>query len=732
MTDILSAPAAIAIRPLAGNIGAELGAVTPPPTSATRPWARSARRCCVHKVVFLRDQHLDYDSQVAFAQRLGSLTLGHPTLASPPGQPFLEEIDSRQGGAGELLAHRRDVRGPAAGVHAAAGRGHPAGRRRHDLGQHGHRLREPAPDLRDLADRLRIVHTNAYDYAATAGRAERTTDAAGPAPRSSSPASTRPSTRRSACTPRPASGRCCSAGSRARWPAFSPQAGRDLIRILQEYVTRPEHTVRWQWRAGDLAIWDNRATQHYAVFDYGSRAPPRRARHRGRPGSRSAWTGGPAWPSPARPRPTTPAARPDPGTATPEGGIMSTSADVSASRRKPVPVYKRKRRRIYGAVAAALPCRRGRGLGRDPRGGSAAGPLPSFTIAYGQGTVANSDSILDSGPALAKTIPAKLRFVPFDAGVTAIAEMRSGSLQAISGVGNPPVVGAIGTGSRDVVIAQSFDADALIVPASVTTAAQLAGKKVGVLVGSSEDYELRGWLGLEHLTSKVTVVGFASEQAAAAAYLGGSVSAAYVQAGPEAQLGRPGRPPAHQRRADRQARHPRPERGGRVAAAGQVRPGVVQKYVCAEVAATRRLTGPQSAKYLTQSARAQGVPGSSIVAATRAFPFIPLSQQLHWLGATASDTSSPIVRAYVQTGQFLVGQGRLTSAPPPRPSPRTWTRRSSRRPWPVTARRQRGPRPRAAGPPQPGPAWPARPPATSSPTAWARPSAGRPPDGGLR
>ena len=187
--------------------------------------------------------------------------------------------------------------------------------------------------------------------------------------------------------------------------------------------------------------------------------------------------------------------------------------------------------------------------------------------------MANSDSIIDSSPALAKTIPAQLRFVPFDAGVTAIAEMRSGSLQAISGVGNPPVVGAIGTGTAvTVVIAQSFDADALIVPASVTTAAQLAGKKIGVLVGSSEDYELRGWLGLEHLTSKVTVVGFASEQAAAAAYLGGSVAAAYVQAGPEAQLEQQGRPPAHQRRADRQARHPRPERGGGLAEAGQVRP----------------------------------------------------------------------------------------------------------------------------------------------------------------
>jgi alpha-ketoglutarate-dependent taurine dioxygenase len=50
---------------------------------------------------------------------------------------------------------------------------------------------------------------------------------------------------------------------------FTPQASRDLIRVFQEYITRPEHTVRWRWRAGDLAIWDNRATQHYAIADYG-------------------------------------------------------------------------------------------------------------------------------------------------------------------------------------------------------------------------------------------------------------------------------------------------------------------------------------------------------------------------------------------------------------------------------------------------------------------------------
>ena len=50
---------------------------------------------------------------------------------------------------------------------------------------------------------------------------------------------------------------------------FPADLSRAIIRTLQEYVTRPENTVRWHWRVGDVAIWDNRSTQHCAVVDYG-------------------------------------------------------------------------------------------------------------------------------------------------------------------------------------------------------------------------------------------------------------------------------------------------------------------------------------------------------------------------------------------------------------------------------------------------------------------------------
>jgi taurine dioxygenase len=42
----------------------------------------------------------------------------------------------------------------------------------------------------------------------------------------------------------------------------------ELFPLLQRHITRLENTVRWTWRDGDMAIWDNRATQHYAVADY--------------------------------------------------------------------------------------------------------------------------------------------------------------------------------------------------------------------------------------------------------------------------------------------------------------------------------------------------------------------------------------------------------------------------------------------------------------------------------
>lgn len=55
-----------------------------------------------------------------------------------------------------------------------------------------------------------------------------------------------------------------------------------VLRFLQEHLVRPEHVVRYRWRPGGLAIWDQRATVHYAVDDYGdARRVSRRVSLRG-------------------------------------------------------------------------------------------------------------------------------------------------------------------------------------------------------------------------------------------------------------------------------------------------------------------------------------------------------------------------------------------------------------------------------------------------------------------
>jgi len=41
-----------------------------------------------------------------------------------------------------------------------------------------------------------------------------------------------------------------------------------LLRYLFDYLSTPEFQYRHKWRENDLAIWDNRTSLHYALFDY--------------------------------------------------------------------------------------------------------------------------------------------------------------------------------------------------------------------------------------------------------------------------------------------------------------------------------------------------------------------------------------------------------------------------------------------------------------------------------
>jgi alpha-ketoglutarate-dependent taurine dioxygenase len=53
--------------------------------------------------------------------------------------------------------------------------------------------------------------------------------------------------------------------------------GNAVLKMLYDHMIAPEFLVRYRWSAGTLAFWDNRTTMHYGIYDYGE---ARRVMHR--------------------------------------------------------------------------------------------------------------------------------------------------------------------------------------------------------------------------------------------------------------------------------------------------------------------------------------------------------------------------------------------------------------------------------------------------------------------
>ncbi|MEN4770806.1 taurine dioxygenase [Duffyella gerundensis] len=66
-------------------------------------------------------------------------------------------------------------------------------------------------------------------------------------------------------------------GFTTRIKELSEKESDTLLHFLFAHITKPEFQVRWRWQENDVAMWDNRVTQHYANADY---LPARRIMHR--------------------------------------------------------------------------------------------------------------------------------------------------------------------------------------------------------------------------------------------------------------------------------------------------------------------------------------------------------------------------------------------------------------------------------------------------------------------
>jgi taurine dioxygenase len=57
-------------------------------------------------------------------------------------------------------------------------------------------------------------------------------------------------------------------GATTRIVELSPAESAHVLAFLFEHVKSPDFCMRWTWKPNDVALWDNRALQHYAVPDY--------------------------------------------------------------------------------------------------------------------------------------------------------------------------------------------------------------------------------------------------------------------------------------------------------------------------------------------------------------------------------------------------------------------------------------------------------------------------------
>ncbi|MBE8968656.1 TauD/TfdA family dioxygenase [Nostocales cyanobacterium LEGE 12452] len=255
------------IKPVAGRIGAEIIGVNLSSKLSDDIISDIRKTLVKYKVIFFRDQQqLDADGQVAFARRFGELTTAHPTVPSLPENP--EVLDLNYGRTtSRANSWHTDVtfvdRPPLGSILRALDIPPTGG---DTIWANSVTAYQDLPiHLRNLADQLWAVHSNKYDYAtafdlsedAKAYRAVFT--------------STVYETLHPVVRVHPESGErgLFIGGFVRQFRGLSTTESDDILRLLQAYVTRPENTVRWRWQVGDVAFWDNRATQHYAIADYG-------------------------------------------------------------------------------------------------------------------------------------------------------------------------------------------------------------------------------------------------------------------------------------------------------------------------------------------------------------------------------------------------------------------------------------------------------------------------------
>jgi alpha-ketoglutarate-dependent taurine dioxygenase len=267
------------ITPLTGTTGAAIRGVTlrEPLSSAILSDIRQA--LFEYKVIFFPGQHLSTDEHFAFAEQLGEITEGHPTSAADQGRWGLNEInytERREAYAGRHDPARKPRREgwhtdvtfmetpPMASILNAIAMPERGGDTVFANTQAAYEAL--SPPFREFLDGLVAVHSGEEAFgeqirARGYGEWEGTRFS-----------QLQPVEHPVVCTHPETGQRCLFVNPEftSHLKGFSRRESDGLLELLYQHMVEQKFLVRYSWNAGDLGIWDNRATMHLVVIDYGT------------------------------------------------------------------------------------------------------------------------------------------------------------------------------------------------------------------------------------------------------------------------------------------------------------------------------------------------------------------------------------------------------------------------------------------------------------------------------
>lgn len=254
----------VEVRKITGRIGAQVVGVDPAKELDAATVAFVTEALHEHKALVFRDVDLDDAGQQRFAEHFGELTKAHPTVPSVDGEPAILPVDSEQGRANQWHTDVTFVLNPPKASTLRSLVVPPYGGETL-IANSAAAYRDLPEPLRAFADTLRAEHTNDYDYA----KAPETLDEAEQERRKVF-VSQKFRTVHPVVRVHPVTGErgLYIGGFAQRIIGLSKGESRDILRLLQSYVTRPENVVRVSWEPNQLVLFDNRITQHYAVDNY--------------------------------------------------------------------------------------------------------------------------------------------------------------------------------------------------------------------------------------------------------------------------------------------------------------------------------------------------------------------------------------------------------------------------------------------------------------------------------